>query len=81
MILSPDLVKDVAPGPERGGGPGVLAGGDGDGLPRLAGYYVEVDLDQCSTTIRPAGTSTQFGFRKLFLGKICSPTTVASLSG
>ena len=26
MILSPDLVKDVAPGPERGGGPGVQVG-------------------------------------------------------
>ena len=81
MILSPDLVKDVVLGPQQGGDPGVLAGGDGDGLARLAGYHVEVDLDQRGLTIRPAGTSTQFGFRKLFPGKICSPTTVASLSG
>ena len=71
MILSPDLVKDVAPGPERGGGPGVLAGGDGDGLARLAGHHVEVDLDESGLTIRPAGTSTQFSCRKSFPWKIC----------
>ena len=61
MILSPDLVKDVVPGPERGGGPGVLAGGDGDGLARLAGYHVKVDLDQSGRPVRSAGTSTQGG--------------------
>ena len=55
MILSPDLVKDLVPGPERGGGPGVLAGGDGDGLPLLAGHHVEVDLDEPGLAVRPAG--------------------------
>ena len=61
MILSPDLVKDVVLGPERGGGPGVLAGGDGDGLPLLAGHHVKVYLDQSGRPVRPTGTSTQGG--------------------
>ena len=61
MVLSPDLIKDVVPGPERGGGPGVLAGGDGDGLPLLAGHHVKVDLDQSGRPVRSAGTSTQGG--------------------
>ena len=56
MILSPDLIKDVVLGPERGGEPGVLAGGDGDGLPLLAGQHVEVYLDQSGRTVRATGT-------------------------
>ena len=61
VILSPDLVKDLAPSPQRGGGPGVLAGGDGDGLPLLACHHVKVDLDQSGRSVRSAGTSTKGG--------------------
>ena len=57
MVLGPHLVKDVVPGPERGGSLAVLADGDGDGLPLQAGHHVEVYLDQSGRTIRPAGTS------------------------
>ena len=69
MILSPDLVKDIVPGPERSGRPGVLAGGDGDGLPLLAAHHLKVYLDQRGRPVRSAGASTQVGLENFSAGK------------